>query len=81
MVRANAPTNKIKVYRRRSCLFCKEKSEPDFKETEALKKFITERGKIVGRAKTGVCAGHQRKLASSIKRARILSLLPFVPRI
>ena len=67
--------------RKRGCLFCKEKMEPDFKEAEVLKKFITERGKIVSRAKTGVCATHQRKLAPEIKRARTLALLPFVPKV
>lgn len=81
MVKTNTPVNKLKVYRKRACTFCKEKTRPDFKETDALKRFITERGKIVGRAKTGVCAAHQRQLAAAIKRARNLALLPFVPKI
>lgn len=70
-----------KVYQRKGCLFCKEKMSPDYKDTETLKKYITERGKILGRAKTGVCAAHQRKLAASIKRARVLAMLPFVPKV
>jgi small subunit ribosomal protein S18 len=79
MVRSNAFLTRD--HRKRGCLFCKEKSKPDFKEAEILKKFITERGKIVSKAKTGVCAAHQRKLAPEIKRARILALLPFVPKV
>ncbi len=70
-----------RIYRKKGCLFCKEDIQPIFKEVDALKKFTTERGKIVSRAKTGVCASHQRKLTKAIKRARILALLPFVPKI
>jgi small subunit ribosomal protein S18 len=43
-----------------------------------LRRFITDRGKILGRAKTGICAKHQRGLRTAIKRARILALLPFI---
>lgn len=73
--------NKNRVYRKKGCLFCKEKINPNFQEVDTLKKFTTERGKILSRARTGVCAGHQRALAASIKRARILALLPFVPKV
>ncbi|OGY24897.1 MAG: 30S ribosomal protein S18 [Candidatus Woykebacteria bacterium RIFCSPHIGHO2_01_FULL_39_12] len=65
------------VYRKRFCLFCKENKTPNYKETETLTRFTTERGKILPRAKTGVCATHQRDLAREIKRARIMSLMPF----
>ncbi|OGY23152.1 MAG: 30S ribosomal protein S18 [Candidatus Woykebacteria bacterium RBG_13_40_15] len=70
-----------KYYVKKVCSFCKEKKEPDYKDVEAIKKFTTERGKILSRARSGVCAAHQKKLATSIKRARNLALLPFVPRI
>lgn len=50
----------------------------DFKDVELLKKFITERGKILPRRVTGTCAKYQRKLAIAIKRARHMALLPFV---
>lgn len=81
MFRRNTFSAKSKPYRSRGCLFCRDKTKPNFKEPETLRKFITERGKIVGRAKTGVCAAHQRGLAYSIKRARILAILPFVPKV
>lgn len=54
---------------------------PDYKNWEGLRPFITDRGKIISRGRTGVCAKHQRKLAREIKRARHLALLPFVARV
>ena len=68
-------------FRKRVCEYCKDKKEPNFKEPSSMNRFITERGKIVSRAKTGTCAAHQRKLTTSIKRARILALLPFATRV
>ena len=68
-------------FRKRVCEYCKDKKEPNFKEPSSMNRFITERGKIVSRAKTGTCATHQRKLTTSIKRARILALLPFATRV
>ena len=59
------------------CLFCQEKSTIDYKETNKLRKFISEGGKILPRRMTGTCAKHQRELAVAIKRARVASLLPF----
>ena len=59
------------------CLFCQEKSTIDYKETNKLRKFISEGGKILPRRMTGTCAKHQRELAVAIKRARIAALLPF----
>ena len=64
-----------------SCFFCKNKLEPNYKEIETLKQFITPRKKIVGRSKTGVCRKHQKGLAIAIKRARHLALLPFVAKL
>lgn len=52
--------------------------EIDYKDTETLSQFITERGKILPRRITGVSAWHQKKLAKAIKRARHMALLPFV---
>lgn len=68
-------------FRKRVCEYCKDKKEPNYKESNSLSRFITERGKIISRAKSGTCAAHQRKLTTSIKRARILALLPFAPRL
>lgn len=60
------------------CWFCENKQTPDYKEFEVLQKFISERGKILTREKSGVCARHQRRLAKAIKHDRHLALLPFV---
>lgn len=61
-----------------NCPFCKEKTSPSVREVEVLRRYITERGKIVGRAKTGICAKHQRALTIAIKHARHVALLPYV---
>lgn len=63
-----------------NCNFCRDKKEPSYRDTEALRRFITERGKIISRGRTGVCAKHQRKIAVAIKHARHLALLPFIVR-
>ena len=65
----------------RSCPFTAlGMKEIDYKDVDTLKRFITERGKILPRRVTGVSAYHQRKLAAAIKRARYMALLPFVAR-
>ena len=63
--------------RKKYCRFCKNKEEIEYKNVDLLARYITERRKIVPRRVTGVCAKHQRILATSIKRARILALIPF----
>ena len=65
--------------RKKVCAFCAEKIDHiDYKDTARLRKYITERGKIMPRRMSGVCAKHQRELAVAIKRARIVALLPYV---
>ncbi len=66
--------------RRKVCQFCVDKvtTAIDYKDTVRLRKFITERGKIMPRRMSGVCARHQRDLSIAIKRARIVALLPYV---
>ena len=65
--------------RRKVCAFCQEKVEViDYKDVNRLKKFITEKGKIIPRRASGVCAEHQRDLSVAIKRARYMALLPYV---
>ena len=64
----------------KECFFCKEKKNPDFMDFEILKKFISERGRIQSRQRTGICSKHQRKLTVAVKRARLLALLPFIVR-
>lgn len=64
--------------RRKVCAFCLEKSKAiDYKDVATLRRYLTDRGKIRSRRKTGTCAKHQRRLAVAIKRARHLALLPF----
>lgn len=65
----------------KECYFCTEKKNPDFLDIEVLKKFISERGKIQSRQRTGTCSKHQRKLTTAIKRGRFLALLPFIVRV
>lgn len=65
----------------RNCVFCKEVVSPDYKDYSSLSKFLTDRAKIVGKDRSGVCSKHQRRLTVSIKRARHLGLLPFTPSI
>lgn len=60
------------------CPFCADKQLTiDYKKVDLLKRFITEEGKIRARRQTGVCARHQRALATAIKQARHIALLPF----
>ena len=67
-----------KAPRRKVCAFCVEKAEKiSYLDTAKLKKYVTEKGKILPRRMTGVCAQHQRALASAIKLARLADLLPF----
>ncbi len=64
--------------RRKVCQFCAEKnSSIDYKDVETLKKYVTERGKILPKRITGTCAMHQREVTKAIKRARIVALLPY----
>ena len=71
--------NKRFYQRRKICRFCVDSTmEIDYKNHKTLKQFITERGKIIPRRITGTCSKHQRQLATSIKQARQIALLPFV---
>ena len=64
--------------RRKPCTFCVEKvTDIDYKSYQRLRKFVSDRGKILPRKTSGTCAGHQRMLAAAIKRARIVALVPF----
>jgi small subunit ribosomal protein S18 len=64
--------------RKKVCRFCADKAEKiDYKDAEKLRKYITDRGKILPKRITGTCAAHQRDVAKAIKRARIVALLPF----
>lgn len=64
--------------KRKTCQFCAEKVEAiDYKDVAKLRRFISERAKILPRRVTGTCAKHQRELTTAIKRARHVALLPF----
>ena len=64
--------------RRKVCTFCVEKAEYiDYKDVNKLRKFTSERSKILPRRVTGTCAKHQRELTTAIKRARQIALLPY----
>jgi small subunit ribosomal protein S18 len=68
------------IPRRKHCSFCTDSAATiDYKEPAKLRRYISDRGKIEPRRKTGTCAKHQRALAEAIKRARYLALLPYVP--
>ena len=65
--------------RRKPCLHCKDKVEQvDYKDVSMLQKFISEKGKIRSRRITGSCRRHQNQIATAVKRARELALLPYV---
>ena len=75
-VKGGRPMNRKS--RRKVCTFCVEKSEfIDYKDTMKLRRFISERAKILPRRVTGTCAAHQRELTTAIKRARHVALLPY----
>lgn len=68
------------VPRRKQCSLCVDKVKViDYKDPAKLRRYISDRGKIEPRRKTGTCARHQRALAIAIKRARHVALLPYVP--
>lgn len=68
-----------RIPRKKVCAFCVEKvNEIGYKDVSRLKKFITEKGKIIPRRMSGTCARHQRQLAQAIKRARVMALIPFI---
>lgn len=70
--RARRPKKKV-------CLFCVDKIDHiDYKDTAKLRRYVSERGKIIPRRISGNCAKHQRQLTVAIKRARTIALLPFV---
>ncbi len=77
--KADAPMKRKGGMRRRKkvCVFCGADSAIDYKDTNKLKRYVSEKGKILPRRITGSCAKHQRALTSAIKRARHVSLMPY----
>ncbi len=62
----------------KNCPLCKEDIFVDYKDVPLMRRYLSERGKILSRAKTGICAKHQRQVTRGVKRARVMALLPFV---
>lgn len=64
--------------RKKVCMFCAEQDKAiDYKDVATLRKFVSERGKILPRRVTGTCAKHQREITTAIKRARHIALMPY----
>jgi small subunit ribosomal protein S18 len=70
-----------RVNTRMGCAFCKSKTDPDYKKADELQPYVSDRGKIVSRGRSGLCSRHQRRLAQAVKRARYLALLPYTERV
>jgi small subunit ribosomal protein S18 len=78
--RGDAPMKRRMTRRRKKvCVFCSDKTNAgiDFKDVNKLKRYVSERGKILPRRITGNCAKHQRALTVAIKRARHIALMPY----
>ncbi len=72
------PEKRDRKPHKKVCNFCAERVQHiDFKEVSRLRRFVSERGKILPRRVTGSCARHQRRLATALKRARHMALLPY----
>lgn len=77
--RPERPMRPARRPRKKVCAFCVDKAENiDYKDIAKLRRYLSERGKIVPRRVTGTCARHQRELTIAIKRARQAALLPYV---
>ena len=78
--KTDAPMKRRVVRRRKKvCVFCgKENNQIDYKDVAKLRKYVSERGKILPRRITGNCAKHQRALTVAVKRARHIALMPYV---
>lgn len=77
MERKARRSNNSKPTRKKFCAFCKEGGQPDYKDIVSLRRFTTDRGRIVARSRSGVCSKHQRQLSNSIKKSRYMALMPF----
>ena len=79
MPEKNEKPIRAKRAKKKVCVFCVDKvTSIDYKDTAKLRRYTTERGKIVPRRISGNCAKHQRQLTEAIKRARQIALMPFV---
>ena len=76
--RPSSPAPRRRFGRRKICRYCADKNQKiNYKDTDNLRYYLTERGKIVPRRISGTCATHQRQIAEAIKNARQIALLPY----
>ncbi len=76
--RGDRDRDRPRIFRKKLCRFCSDKAvQIDYKDVEAIQKFLTEKGKIIPRRITGNCSKHQRRLACAIKRSRHSALIAF----
>lgn len=67
-----------RVSKKKVCMFCADRAKKiDYKDVATLKRFVTEKGKIVPRRQTGTCSMHQREITTAVKRARNVAILPY----
>ena len=78
--RKQQKTLRRKIVVPKDCYFCVEKKEPYFNDVVVIQRFTTDRGKIIGRTRSGICTKHQKDLSDSIKYARHLAIMPFILR-
>ena len=78
--RSDSPMRRRGGIRRRKkvCVFCGKEKTIDYKDAATLKKYVSERGKILPRRITGTCAKHQRAITLAVKRARHVAIMPYV---
>ena len=82
VVRPVVEDKPLKSFRsKRVCLFCQNNITPTYTDLASLRRFLTDRAKIVEKERSGVCSKHKRAVARNIKYARHLALLPFVPKV
>lgn len=80
-VKADKEVKKLirKPAKRKVCLYCEEKvADVDYKDINRLRKFVTEKGKILPSRQTNLCSKHQRQVSTAVKRARFMALLPYL---
>lgn len=80
-IEAEETTSRSTVRTKKVCTFCQSKSIPSYTDLNVLRRFLTDRAKIVNKERSGVCARHQRSVSKNVKYARHLALLPFVPKV
>ncbi len=76
------PTNRQNMPQtKKVCAFCESQKEPTYQDSQFLRKYLSDRSRIVAKNRSGACSKHQRAVAKEIKHARHLALLPFVARV